>query len=243
MHKDNLKPNKSLATPCQAAFFDLDDTMVDMHTMILFAQFLSRKKVVSEGRVSIMISDIKDAEARGATREQTNGMFFGILEGLKDEDYLDLGYQWWNAADKKMVDPVYKKFQDLKTDGAHVVAVSGSYSCCVQAIGEGLGMTAFYGSEPQISGRILTGSAQISMVGNRKKQQVLDYLAGHPAIRATFAFGDHPSDFPMFSAVNSAIFIHRRPVSHHTLSYIQSQGWETLEIGDSSVSDPPFVTA
>ncbi|QGY76184.1 hypothetical protein FZ025_05695 [Xanthomonas hyacinthi] len=35
----------------KAAFFDLDRTILDMHTMILFARYLQNKRVVSEKNI------------------------------------------------------------------------------------------------------------------------------------------------------------------------------------------------
>jgi phosphoserine phosphatase len=110
--------------------------------MILFARYLGEKKVISEQSVIEMLNAVKNAEKNGASREQTNSLFFRILSGIKQDDYLEIGVKWWNSAEKKLLAPVYQEYEKLKINGDHVVAISGSYSCCVQAIGKSLGMTA-----------------------------------------------------------------------------------------------------
>ncbi|PHM66370.1 haloacid dehalogenase [Xenorhabdus stockiae] len=222
---------------CQAAFFDLDSTILDMHTMILFAQYLGKKKVVKEQQVIEMLSAVKNAEKNGASREKTNGLFFTILSGIKQDNYLELGFQWWNSAEKKLLSPVYQEYEKLKINGDHVVAISGSYSCCVQAIGESLGMTAWYGSEPEINNRILTGAVRVAMVGDCKRRKVLEYLSTHSEnIISSLAFGDHPSDFPMLSAVNSACYVHSYPIDAASLSYAKTQGWRLIDVSGNTVT-------
>ncbi|WP_340610996.1 HAD family hydrolase [Xenorhabdus bharatensis] len=222
---------------CQAAFFDLDSTILDMHTMILFAQYLGRKKIVNEQKIIEMLNAVKNAEKNGASREKTNGLFFKILSGIKQDDYFDLGFQWWNSAEKKLLSPVYQEYEKLKINGDHVVAISGSYSCCVQAIGESLGMTAWYGSEPEINNRILTGSVCVAMVGDCKRRKVLEYLFTHSEnIISSLAFGDHPSDFPMLSAVNSACYVHSYPVDEASLSYAKTQGWRLIDVSGNTAT-------
>ncbi|WP_025805325.1 HAD family hydrolase [Pseudomonas chlororaphis] len=216
---------------CTAAFFDLDNTILDMHTMILFARYLSDQARISEHKVSAMLAAVKDAEIHGAVREQTNGIFFSILGGMSEEEYLHLGSQWWEQAEKKFVEPILMEFELLKGRGVHVVAVSGSYSCCVRPIIQSLNMTAGFGSEPEVSSGLLTGKVRVPMVGEQKRAQLLEYLSTYPAlISSTLAYGDHPSDFPMLSAASNACFVHSSPTDAETLSYVHSRGWRVVTV-------------
>ncbi|WP_400564374.1 HAD family hydrolase [Pseudomonas aeruginosa] len=216
---------------CTAAFFDLDNTVLDMHTMILFAQYLVKQGRVDEHHVSSMLNAVKEAEKNSATRETTNGMFFRILGGMDEEEYLYLGLKWWEKAEKKFIAPILEEFEILKSRGVHVVAVSGSYSCCVRAITHGLEMTAGFGSEPEVGYGLLTGNVLVPMVGEQKKAQVLEYLRENPGLNSsTLAYGDHPSDFPMLSAASNACFVHSGPADSETLSYVQSRGWRVVMV-------------
>nr|WP_273828498.1 HAD-IB family phosphatase [Pseudomonas sp. SBT1-2] len=216
---------------CTAAFFDLDNTILDMHTMILFARYLSDLARVSDDQVSTMLAAVKDAERAGATREQTNGIFFSVLRGLSEEEYLHLGSQWWEQAEKKFVEPILREFELLKAHDVPVVAVSGSYSCCVRPIIQSLGMTAGFGSEPEISSGLLTGKVRVPLVGEQKKAQLLEYLKSHAGLSSsTLAYGDHPSDFPMLSAASRACFVHSGSTDAETLLYVQSRGWRVVTV-------------
>ncbi|HCI1651758.1 TPA: HAD-IB family hydrolase [Pseudomonas aeruginosa] len=226
-----IPPLYEIKEGCVAAFFDLDNTILDMHTMILFARYLADQARISEHNVSAMLAAVKEAERNGATREQTNGIFFSILNGMSEEEYLHLGSQWWERAEKKFVEPILMELEFLKVRGVHVVAVSGSYSCCVHPITQSLEMTAGFGSVPEVVNGLLTGKVRIPMVGEQKRKQVLEYLSNHVrSISSTLAYGDHPSDFPMLSAVSNACFVHSGPADAETLSYVESRGWRVVTV-------------
>jgi phosphoserine phosphatase len=74
------------------------------------------------------------------------------------------------------------------------------------------------------------------MVGDSKKQKVLEYLSTYSEnIISSLAFGDHPSDFPMLSAVDSAFYVHSYPVDVASQSYANAQGWQLIDVSGSTV--------
>ncbi|HDX8940943.1 HAD-IB family phosphatase [Klebsiella michiganensis] len=214
-----------------AAFFDLDDTLLDMHTMKSFASYLGEEGIVRPEDVIEMLNAVNTAVKEGKKREQTNEIFFKIFRGMKESEYIEFGKKWWKKADKRFNKPVFNEYLKLKESGAHVVAISGSYSCCVKAISEDIGMTAGYGSEPEIVNSVLTGKVKLPLVGERKKLQLINYLASHPELAGyTLAYGDHSSDFPMLTAVSMANFVKVKSYDSEALNYAKSKKWRVIEV-------------
>jgi HAD superfamily hydrolase (TIGR01490 family) len=191
-----------------AAFFDIDFTLLKMNTIDQFADYLVRAGELEKDWTDYVFREISIEKSRGANRNTTNGMFFRLFEGWHYDKYHRAGADWWKQADKHFIEPVYLGFERLQQQGAYLIALSGSFSTCVEAISRSIGMTHWWASEPETDNGLLTGKASLSMIGEQKSRMVREFLDSHKKdIRSTIGYGDHESDFPMLSSVDDAYLV------------------------------------
>jgi HAD superfamily hydrolase (TIGR01490 family) len=216
-----------------AAFFDLDYTLLEMNTIFRFVHYLVENRLIAIELADKVFRNVAKEKSYGTNRNKTNGMFFELFHGWSYEKYQDIGNLWWEQADKPFIEPVYSAFERLKKEGAYVVALSGSLSTCVEAISESVGMTNWWGSEPEVVEERLTGRVKLSMVGEQKSRKIKEFVTAHSGtVGSTIAFGDHGSNFQMLSAVDTPHLIVRPRVPKNIQKKAIARGWKVVELNE-----------
>ncbi|MBP0458780.1 HAD family hydrolase [Streptomyces montanisoli] len=187
------------------AFFDVDETLIDVKSMFSFLDFhladpVRYQEVV--GRLAAMAAD-------GVPRERTNRLYYRAYAGMSQESVARSGREWFGTHAARpgfFHGEVVAELTGLRARGAAIVLVSGSFRACLDPIAAHLGASHVLCTEPETAAGRYTGRVPgAPMIGERKAaaaRALMRQAGARP--QDCFAYGDHPSDLPLLRSVGSA---------------------------------------
>lgn len=223
---------KSSSTKIEAAFFDVDNTILRGSSSFLFGKaafkrgFFNRQdfwrfawqqaRFIARGETAKTVNDIKDRA-------------LGLIEGHKADELASL------------TDEVYDKFICPKlwpetvrlakqhiADGREVWLVTATPQEIAEVIAERLGLTGGLGTIIERKDGILTGKLVGEPLHGKAKRKAVKRLSKERniSLKRSYAYSDSVNDLPMLTAVGHAIAVN--PDKELT-RYAKAAGWKILD--------------
>lgn len=205
----------------RAAFFDVDETLVDLKTMAAFLDHV-QGPAQPVGPWARFVASLPE----GLPRTEVNRLYYRLWRGRQVEEVLAEGRRWWSTVvdhDELFLREANAALRAHAAAGDLVVLVSGSFPAPLTPLAEHLGADVVLCTEPLSEAGVLTGDIRAPMIGPHKAEAVRA-LIDERGLRAAdcFAYGDHESDIPMLEVVG-----HPRPVGTNAtlLEHAAKNGW------------------
>lgn len=209
-----------------AAFFDVDETLINMKSMFDFLQFWYQEKNEKEKLNSYMFN-FKNEVKNGTKREKLNREYYRQFKGV---DYLDLvesGEKWFSSIlDKNLfIGEAIEALKRHQIQNDDIVFVSGSMFPILSPIANYLGVKEILCAPIELShDGIVTGEIGVPQtIGKGKKEAILHYCNERNIDpKKCYAYGDDLSDIPMMEVTGHPICVGRNSnLSNHALLH----GW------------------
>lgn len=206
-----------------AAFFDVDETLVNLKTMQSFLNhyFGSDAGIRPWDRFQ---------QGLGTTpRADGNRRYYRLW---KDESLADVeaaGRAWFARVRHQpdfYVEETLRRLEAHRRCGDLVFLISGSFHPCLAPLASALKVDGVYGTILQVSDGRLTGEVLVSRIGEGKRDAFTQAVSEHfidP--RRTWAYGDHPSDAPLLSSARRP-YVVRPDATMRDMA--RQHGWPTL---------------
>jgi HAD superfamily hydrolase (TIGR01490 family) len=215
--------------PPAAAFFDVDETLISVKSMLRFLEFYWRAR----GRPA---TDYPDAMNRlhalteqGRPRSEANRAFYRLFAGEDQTTVAQCGHEWFQAASTHADFWNRAAVSALRRHAAagHLtVLVSGSFRPCLDPIAAALDVDLVLCTELQILHGHYTGALVTPLIGDAKAagaRRVMRDRRLDPA--RCHAYGDHSSDLPLLREVGHPVAVGDDPL---LLEHAESAGWGRL---------------
>jgi HAD superfamily hydrolase (TIGR01490 family) len=193
------------------AFFDVDETLITMKSMIDFLAHHLACEGEPQGRFPAAkrhLADVATAHGRAAS----NRAYYRLFAGAGVDAVAARGRDWFAhrlVSRELFHPPAVAAFEHHRDRGDVTVLVSGSFSACLDPIAEHLGADRVLSSDPVIGedGRY-TGDVHMAMIGERKGSSARELIRASGVDPADcHAYGDHASDLPLLAQVGHPVMV------------------------------------
>lgn len=188
------------------AFFDVDDTLISVKSMLSFQAFWYDQTGDELGRVSYE-QDLRKHLHSGASWEFLNRLYYRHFAGREPERVAALGQAWFEQQRKSEL-PFYHarplaELEMHQRQGCEVVFVSGSFPALLEPIARELGVFHILSTRMAVEGGRYTGEIlSPQTIGSGKAEAIGEFLSQRQCSpESCFAYGDDISDLPMLRAV------------------------------------------
>ena len=215
-----------------AAFFDVDDTLINIKSMLDFLMFYCHQPPYQEP--SIDFTCVKDKlmalQQAGVSREQLNREYYKVFIGVSWPYLMDLGRTWFASKPSATFyqQPILDRLRHHQTVGDAVIFVSGSFLPCLKPIAEDLGVKHILCSDLVLINNRITGDLNQQVIGHGKRQVIDKYaLRNNISLIESFAYGDDISDVSMLESVGHPVAVGHCP---QLLSISQANKWTVITL-------------
>jgi HAD superfamily hydrolase (TIGR01490 family) len=212
-----------------AAFFDVDETLLASKSMFRFLRFYLHRKGEPELLYDRLAGDLGALAAAGVPREEVNRAYYRLYAGESAEYLSTVGQAWF---DEELADPGFlleapvAEHAELRANGVPTHLVSGSFFACLEPAAALLGASETHGAPLQIRRGLLTGEIDYPVIGQGKAEtvQAVARLRGY-RLDHCIAYGDHNTDLPMLETTGTAVVVGDDPVLRRRA---EAAAWRTL---------------
>ncbi|WP_111641104.1 HAD family hydrolase [Marinimicrobium alkaliphilum] len=215
---------------CTFAFFDVDDTLIDVKSMLSFQAFWYASRP-DNGERERYLREIEQHLHERASWEVLNRRYYHYFAGRKVVDVEQAGREWfrWQTASR---DDFFHagSLAELRwhqAEGREPVFVSGSFPALLQPVADHLGVRQILATRMEVAGDRYTGEIlPPQTIGTGKAEAIglfLEAVGGKSD--DCYAYGDDISDLPMLQAVG-----HPRVVSggRGLVECARERGWTVI---------------
>lgn len=188
------------------AFFDVDDTLISVKSMLSFQNFWYERTSDEVGRLAYE-RDLHQHWRSDASWEFLNQLYYCHFAGREPGHVDALGRAWFKHQ-RRTVYPFYharpcSELQMHQRRGRKIVLVSGSFPALLRPIAEELGVSHILATRLEVrEGRYTGEILPPQTIGAGKAQIIGEFLRKrHCAPEVCYAYGDDISDLPMLEAV------------------------------------------
>jgi HAD superfamily hydrolase (TIGR01490 family) len=207
-----------------AAFFDVDETLIDMKSMQSFLDFCFDDDAENSPWQQFQHT------VEGMSREDGNRAYYRLWSGRHFSDLTAAGRSWFERHIQRsgfLVAPTADAVREHRRAGRNIFLVSGSFHPCLDPLAAHFGASEVFCTELVEDNGIVTGEIVQSRIGDGKRRAVEDALTRYaipPDL--TWAYGDHISDLPMLAAVRHPVAVNPDP---QLLQIAQQRRWQIIE--------------
>lgn len=231
MTEPSVLTEQRSAAPRSAAFFDVDETLTTVKSMIAFLEY----DWAAIGRPA---ADVEDAKRRlrevaaRTSREEANRAYYRLYAGRSAAELVARGREWFGheLAGGGLFNPsVLGGFERHRRRGDLTVLVSGSFPACLDPIAAHIGAELTIGTMPEVVDGVYTGEVDVPMIGQAKAAAARRVLSAHRIEpRHSYAYADHESDLPLLREVGIPTMVGDDPV---LLGHARREHWGRLPGG------------
>lgn len=212
------------------AFFDVDETLINLKSMFSFRAFYHRHRF---GALCGPLADRlahRRLMANGRDRAEVNRAFYRAFRGHSQLAFAACARKWFAEVSKQpslYIAPVLDALQRHRAEGIEPVFVSGSSVEILQPLADALGVRHVLANRLEVSRGRFTGELlPPQTIGDGKRAAVDAFLAQHGASAARcYGYGDHLSDLPLLEAVGLPTVVVRDPA---LVEVAHARGWPVL---------------
>lgn len=207
------------------AFFDVDETLLNLKSMVSFYLFFCQR--FSREERTLGIRALNKVLTSTEPREQANASYYHLLAGQSETDVAEAGRAWFQQILRHgaIEERVLTRLVTHRANGYHVVLVSGSFPACLNPVATYVHADRILCSRPEIIHGDYTGLLDVPMIGSEKASAVKAVIAEFPPDTPSWAYGDHASDLPMLNEVRHAVVVGHDPTLREAA---KEKGWQTL---------------
>ncbi len=227
------KPAKNVTpTKIEAAFFDVDNTILRGSSSFLFGKaafkrgFFSRQdfwrfawqqaRFIARGETATTVDQIKDRA-------------LGLIEGHKADDLAALTDEVYeNFISPKLWPETVRIAKQHIQEGREVWLVTATPQEIAEVIAERLGLTGGLGTLIERKDGILTGKLVGKPLHGKAKRKAIRALAKERniSLKRSYAYSDSVNDLPMLTSVGHAIAINP---DKELAKYAKAADWKILD--------------
>lgn len=203
------------------AFFDVDNTLINLKSMFSFHDYWYQHWLPAQGRAAPQeyedICAILDTLARnGESREAINRRYYTFFAGRAVSEVAECALAWFEHHRHKpglFIAETRAELVRLQQNGVTPVLVSGSFRAVLSPVAATLGVAHILCTKLLVSGQCYSGRiAPPQTIGAGKAAAMRDFLQVHGGSTQTcWAFGDDFSDFAMLTAVGHGVLLGGNP--------------------------------
>lgn len=210
------------------AFFDVDNTIVNLTTLVSFMKFYHHT-IGNPDEYVRRYSILESMKFDGASRQKLNELYYKQFKGAAFSDMMNMGRRWFESLDHDTLfkTPVIKAINEHKQKGNSIALVSGSFQPCLAPILEHIGGHWLLCTDLETVENVLTGNIKQQAIGAGKRA-IIERFASEQALQLDncYAYGDDISDIDMMKSVGHPIAV---TSSNSTLMDIaHSHGWPII---------------
>jgi len=220
----------------RAAFFDVDNTLLDTKSMFSFQAFYLDCWLPCQGRARESFAQFKarlDAYPRHVDRKVLNRAFYEAYAGLSVADVTEAAGAWFESLSRTRGDSLWivgavQLAHVLKARGHALVAVSGSTQAILQPVLDALGFEHCLATWLEVRDGLYTGRIQgVQMIGEGKGVAMRAFAAEHGIdLARSTACGDHITDLSMLDGVGHP---HVVTGDHEMEAIALQRGWPLIK--------------
>ncbi|WP_217545929.1 HAD family phosphatase [Streptomyces sp. GbtcB6] len=197
--------------PLRAAFFDVDETLITGKSMLSFLTFHWAREGRAASRVASARAALSHQLRSGMPREQVNRAYYRLLRGSRETDLAESGRLWFAREHPRGLfhPPVREALRRHSSAGDLTVLVSGSFSACLDPIGQAVGADLVVCTIPEVAGGALTGELTgRPMIGRAKAEEARRIMTAF-GLRPEHchAYGDDASDLALLTSVGNPVAV------------------------------------
>lgn len=188
------------------AFFDVDDTLISVKSMLSFQNFWYERFSEHQAR-ELYYADLRQHMHENASWEILNRLYYQHFAGRRVADVEQCGEEWFAHTKERHPNLFHAiPLAELKrhqAEGREVVFVSGSFPALLKPVARVTNVTHILSTSMEVenecyTGRILTPQT----IGVGKAEAIKTFLASVNGVAEhCFAYGDDISDLPMLQSV------------------------------------------
>jgi HAD superfamily hydrolase (TIGR01490 family) len=225
----------SMTTPRAYAFFDVDDTLISIKSLLRFQEYWYQWTGDEAGRKAYT-DEIHGLLAQDAPWEFVNRRYYAHFAGRSVADVRRCVQLWFgdveqsfNSENQLLFQPaIVRRLQQHRLDGVEPVFVSGSFELLLEPVAARLQVTHVLAIKQQVADGYFTGHiVPPQTIGQGKADALLDFLKQrNVAAENCYAYGDDISDAPMLSSVGFPFVVRG---GRRLEMYAQQTGWPVID--------------
>lgn len=216
--------------PSSYAFFDVDDTLIDVKSMFSFQDYWFDQTGDAAGRRAFLV-EMNDLRIVGASRETLNRRYYAHFAGRCVAATKACAEAWFAALERERPDlyhaAVAGELRALQDQGVEAVFVSGSFPELLAPAARRLGVRHILATTMEVKDGRFTGVIlPPQTIGEGKAVAVKTFLAGRGVPAAVCrAYGDDISDAPMLESVGYPTVV---TGGCGLAAYAERRGWRVM---------------
>lgn len=214
----------------QAAFFDLDKTLMAGSSGMQFAKAARERGLISRTQVIKWGRDHVRYRIKGATDDETNEILKVAKETLAGVSYKDISRMWPEVLAgilPRIYPEVLSEVHRHQDAGRRTYIVSAAGSDLVAQLADVLGMDGGIGTEYLVEDGVYTGEIEGPFVYGRGKVKAIEALGEEVDfdLEGSWAYSDSVSDLPMMELVGNAVAVNP---DAPLLERARREGWTVM---------------
>lgn len=211
---------------------DADGTLLRINSLFSLLRFDAQRRNVRE-QGERFLADLRTHRERGAPRAVTNRRYFTWWQDRSVEEVENLAREWSRSAlgpRNFFHSAVIAHVARHLAAGRDLVVVSASFRPALEPIVQRFPQARLICTEPTVSDGRYTGEVCLPLVGEAKKEAVIELLRDRNANLAdSIGYGDHHSDAPFMALLGLRVVIGTR---------FDDIAWARRELGSFELLDP-----
>lgn len=214
----------------QAAFFDLDKTLMAGSSGMQFAKAARERGLISRAQVLRWGRDHVRYRIKGATDDETNEILKVARETLSGVSHKDIMRMWPEVLAgilPRIYPEVLAEVHRHQDEGRLTFIVSAAGSDLVERLATVLGMDGGIGTRYEVADGVYTGEIEGPFVYGRGKVIAIERLSeeGRFDLDGSWAYSDSISDLPMMDLVGNAVAVNP---DAPLLDAARREGWKVM---------------
>ncbi|MBN8867389.1 MAG: HAD-IB family hydrolase [Solirubrobacterales bacterium] len=224
MADDGLQPGP------QAAFFDLDKTLMAGSSGMQFAKAARERGLISRAQVMRWGRDHVRYRIKGATDDETGQILRVARETLAGVSFTEISRMWPEVLAgilPRIYPEVLAEVHRHQDEGRETYIVSAAGSDMVESLAQVLGMDGGIGTRYVVEDGAYTGALDGPFVYGPGKVIAIEALAEERNLdlAGSWAYSDSASDLPMLGVVGNAVAVNP---DAPLLEVARREGWQVM---------------
>ena len=194
-----------------AAFFDVDETLINIKSMFDFLDFWRKEnneRTLLHNYMENFLMDVK----RGEPREQLNREYYRQFADVSYSALEEAGERWFNLRlnSELFIESSVTALKNHQAENRHVVFISGSMLPILSPVARCLGVKDILCASLKLTdaGKVTGEIGYPQTIGDGKKEALIKFCEQR-CIKPSdcYAYGDDLSDIPMLESVGYPVCV------------------------------------